>query len=148
VDDPQATTLGWGGDVHNSKPAFAVKQMPGWTSVYCSVPVLPPTVIRNIAREAGVHIYSEMDDFVAANNWLLTLCASNDGPRTVRLPRRATVIDAMTGARVASNTDRFNVTLKFGETVVWKMESKQRAIHENHKCICKAAGACAGHTRI
>ncbi len=127
VDDPQATTLGWGGDVHNSKPAFAVKPMADWTSVYCSVPVLPPTVIRNIAREAGVHIYSEMDDFVAANNWLLTLCASNDGLRTVRLPRRATVIDAMTGARVANGTDRFDVTLKFGETAVWKMESKRDA---------------------
>jgi hypothetical protein len=68
-----------------------------------------------------------MDDFVAANNWLLTLCASNDGPRTVRLPRRATVIDAMTGARVANGTDRFDVTLKFGETAVWKMESKRDA---------------------
>jgi hypothetical protein len=121
VDDPKATTLGWGGDVHNSRPAFAVKQMAGWTSVYCSVPVLPPTVIRNIAREAGVHIYSDLDDCVAANSWLLTLCASCDGRRTVQLPRKATVVDAMTGAVVSQRKKSFDVDMKYGETAIWKL---------------------------
>jgi len=122
VDDSTVTTLGWGGDVHSTKPAFAVKKMDDWTSVYCSLPVLPPTVIRNIAREAGVHIYSEMNDFVAANNWLLTVCASCDGPRTIRLPRKATVIDAMTDAVVARRTDRLKVKMTFGESRVWRLE--------------------------
>lgn len=122
VDDPRATTLGWGGDVHNSRPAFAVRKMADWTSVYCSVPVLPPTVIRNIARAAGVHVYSEHDDFVAASNWLLTLCASNDGERTVHLPRRATVTDALTGQVVAHRATRFKVKMKFGEARIWTLE--------------------------
>lgn len=125
VDDPSVTVLGWGGDVHNSRPAFAVKTMPDWISVYCSVPVLPPAVIRNIAREAGVHIYSEMDDFVAANNWLLTLCASNDGTRTIRLPRRATVRDAMTGKTVAVGATRWAARMRFGETRIWRMETER-----------------------
>ena len=109
--------------MHNSRPAFAVKTMPDWISVYCSVPVLPPAVIRNIAREAGVHIYSEMDDFVAANNWLLTLCASNDGTRTIQLPRRATVRDAMTGKTVAVGATRWAARMRFGETRIWRMET-------------------------
>ena len=33
-------------------------------------PIARIAVIRNIAREAGVHIYTSNDDFVAANNWL------------------------------------------------------------------------------
>jgi hypothetical protein len=123
VEDPETATLGWGGDVHNSKPAFAVKPMAGWTSVYCSIPVLPPAVIRNIARAAGVHIYSDQDDFVAANHWLLTLCASHDGPRTIRLPRKTTVTNAMTGAVVARRADRFDVTLAFGETGIWTLDT-------------------------
>ncbi|MBI4026928.1 MAG: hypothetical protein HY360_18225 [Verrucomicrobia bacterium] len=122
VDAPDATTLGCGGDVHDTSPAFAVKRLADWTSVYCSVPALPPLVIRNIAREAGVHIYSDMNDFVAANNWLLTVCASCDGPRTIHLPRKATVIDAMTDAVVARATDHFEATMKYGETGIWKME--------------------------
>jgi hypothetical protein len=122
VDDPNATTLGWGGDVHSRKPAFAVRQMPDWTSVYCSIPVLPPAAIRNIARGAGVHIFSDRDDFVSANNWLLTLCASCDGPRTIRLPRKATVKEALTDRFIARRVTQFKVTMKFGETAIWKLE--------------------------
>jgi len=123
VDDPEAQMLGTGW--HNygvTKPCFAVKGMPNWTSVYCSVPVLPPAVIRNIAREAGVHIYDDRDDFVAANNWLLTVCAAGDGPRIIRLPRRATVVDALTGETVATDAGEFEVGMQYGETGVWKLE--------------------------
>lgn len=123
VDDPDAATLGLGGYYFDVlRPAFAAKKMDSWTSVYCSVPVLPPAVIRNIAREAGVHIYSEADDFVAANNWLLTVSAAASGPRTLRLPRKATLIDAMTNEIVQRDSDAVRVDMKFGETIVWKME--------------------------
>ena len=103
------------------RPAFAVKQMDSWTSVYCSVPVLPPAVVRNIAREAGVHIYSDMDDFVAANNWLLTVSAAIGGQRTLRLPRKATIVDAMNDTIVQRDSDTIRVDMKFGETNIWKI---------------------------
>jgi hypothetical protein len=55
VDDPHVTVLGMascaeGGGVANGtrKPGFAVRKFDSWTSVYCSVPVLPPSVLRNI----------------------------------------------------------------------------------------------------
>ena len=123
VDDPDATTLGLGGYYFDVlRPAFAVKQMGDWTSVYCSVPVLPPAVLRNIARQAGVHIYSDMDDFVAANNWLLTVSAAIAGPRTLRIPRKATIVDAMSNEVVARATDIVDVDMKFGQTAMWKLE--------------------------
>ena len=82
VDDPDATVLGMGRyHMGLTRPAFAVKKQADWTSVYCGLPVLPPAVLRDIAREAGVHIYTDNDDFMAANNWLLTVCAASDGPR-------------------------------------------------------------------
>jgi hypothetical protein len=123
IDDPKATTLGMG-RYHMGliRPAFAVKKMPDWTSVYCSLPVLPPAVIRNMAREAGVHIYCDNNDFMAANNWLLTICAAGDGPRTVRLLRKATVVDAMTGETVKRRAASFEVEMQYGETRVWKLE--------------------------
>jgi hypothetical protein len=123
VDDPQATTLGLGGYYFDVlRPAFAAKKTDSWTSIYCSVPVLPPAVVRNIAREAGVHIYSDADDFVAANNWLLTVSAAVGGQRTLRLPRKATVIDAMNDSIVQRDSDMICVDMKFGETNIWKVE--------------------------
>ena len=86
------------------------------------MPVLPPAVIRNTAREAGVHIYSDNDDFVAANNRLLIVCAASSGTRTVRLPRRTTAVDALSGEAQAANAMEFDVDMKYGETRVWAME--------------------------
>jgi hypothetical protein len=95
--------------------------MPDWTSAYCSLPVLPPAVIRNIAREAGVHIYCDNNDFIAANNWLLCVCAASDGPRTIRLPRRAKVVDALTGELTAKDAREFTLEMEYGETRVWQL---------------------------
>ena len=55
VADPGVTELGraWHNNIKTTKPAFAVKKMPDWTSVYCSVPRLPTAVIRNIAALPG-----------------------------------------------------------------------------------------------
>jgi hypothetical protein len=129
VDDPEATILGMASSREGSglkhgtrKPGFAVKKMKDWTSVYCSVPVLPPVVIRNIAREAGAHIYCDNDDFVAANDWMLCVCAASDGPRTIRLPRKAKVVDALTGETVKRRALSFEVEMQYGETRVWKLE--------------------------
>jgi hypothetical protein len=96
--------------------------MKDWTSVYCSVPVLPPAVIRNMAREAGAHIYCDNDDFVAANDWMLCVCAASDGPRTIRLPRKAKVVDALTGETVKRRAASFEIDMKYGETRVWRLE--------------------------
>ena len=124
VADPGVTELGraWHNNIKTTKPAFAVKKMPDWTSVYCSVPALPTAVIRNIARAAGAHIYVDNDDFLAANNWLLTVCAASDGSRTIRLPKSATVVDALTGETTAKSTSQFEIDMKYGETRVWKLE--------------------------
>ncbi len=127
VDDPETRTLGMGWSCFGVlKPAFAVRQFKDWTSVYCSVPVLPPTVIRNIAREAGVHIYTDNNDFVAANNWLLCVCAASDGPRTIHLPHAARVVDALTGELTTPKAKEFTLAMKYGETRVWKLTAPDK----------------------
>jgi hypothetical protein len=129
VDDPAVTVLGMaslreGGQMASGtrKPGFAVREFDSWTSVYCSVPVLPPAVIRNMAREAGAHIYADTDDAVAANDWMLCVCAASDGPRTIRLPKPATLVDALSGETTAKDASQFEVDMQYGETRVWKLE--------------------------
>lgn len=77
---------------------------------------------RRAARDAGVHFYAEPGDQVLAESRMLALHAATDGERVVRLPQARTVIDAMTGQRVATGLREFRVSLRQGETAVWWLE--------------------------
>lgn len=108
------------GDVF--EPSLAVKQMDGWTSVWCGVPPAPSALLRNIARAAGVHIYDDAEDFVCANNVLLGVHTRYAGPRTIHLPRKCTVTDAFTGERLGEGIQTFEVQLRQYETRIWWMD--------------------------
>ena len=102
-----------------TKPGFAVKEMPGWRSIWCAVPNLPPPLLRNIAGVAGVHIYDDAGDFVCANQVMVAVHAHYAGKRTIRLPRPCTVTDAFDGALIAEDAKSFEVNLKRNETRIW-----------------------------
>jgi hypothetical protein len=91
VDDPGATVLGRLAGLN--KPGLVVKPQDGWTSVYLSAPILPAALLRNIARSAGCHIYSDAGDVVYANGKALCLYAPRGGERIVRLRHPAKVVD-------------------------------------------------------
>lgn len=121
ADDPDATVLGMvraGID----KPGLVVKEQDGWTSIYSAAPIVPSALLRGIARQAGVHIYSDADDVVCANRHFLSLYAPRGGVRSVHLPQRATVIDALTGAVVAESVSRFRLELPEHTTVLYRLQ--------------------------
>lgn len=101
---------------------LVTKQMNGWTSVWCGVPDLPAALLRGIARSAGVHIYSEAEDFLCANNVMLAVHTRYAGKRTIRLPQVCKVTDAFTGELVAQNAIAFDTVLKQYETRMWWLE--------------------------
>jgi hypothetical protein len=121
VEDPDAVTLG---NVVYSKgrnrPGFVVKEFGDWRSVYSAAPNLPASVLREIARYAGVHIYSERGDTLYASRQLVTLHTAAGGPRAIRLPSEVeTVYELFEGREVARNTDHFDVDLKGSSTQMW-----------------------------
>ncbi len=113
VDDREARILGQ--VVYsqgNCKPGFAVKAFPEWTSVYSAAPNLPASVLRGVARFAGVHIYSDAGDVLHASRQLLGVHTAGGGKRTFVLPRRAEVVhDLFENKTVAQNASEFEVTL-------------------------------------
>ncbi len=114
VDDPEATVLG---EVvysqGNCRPGFAIKTFPGWTSVYIAAPNLPAGVLRNIARHAGVHIYSDAGDVLYANRSLLGVHTLAGGKRVFKLPGRAESVDDAFGKRaIAKAVSEFEVDLE------------------------------------
>lgn len=119
VDDPDAEALG---TLRGSRePGLAVKDVNGMKSVFCAAPFPPPELLRNIFRYAGVHLYSDRTDIIYANARYVVLCADEDGERTLRLPSKCTVRDAVDSDLCVENTDTVTFEAKQGETRVFKL---------------------------
>jgi hypothetical protein len=108
-DDPGAKVLGRLAGLE--RPGLLVKEQEGWTSVYSSAPILPAALLRNIARAAGCHIYSDANDVVYANRNFLTIYSPSGGTRTIRLPRTARVVDLMEGGTLSEGKTEFSLTM-------------------------------------
>ena len=114
-DDPEVRTLGrllpWHGEGAGEVPGFVVKELNDWTSVYIAVPNVPAPILRNLARYAGCHVYTQDGDLVYANSHFLAIHTNAGGPKRLRLPMRTDVYDAFTEKVVAKNVTEFAVTL-------------------------------------
>lgn len=119
-DEPEAKVLGRLAGL--DKPGLVVKKQPGWTSVYSSAPVLPATLLRNIARAAGCHIYSEANDVVYANRNFLCIYAPGGSTRTIRLPEESRVVDLLENRIVSEGTKEFPLTMAPNSTVLLGIE--------------------------
>lgn len=91
VTDPAAVKLGEyvgsGGQV-----GLAYKNCGTWQSVYCGMMApLPAELLRGLARQAGLHVYSTDGDVMFFANQLLAVHASSDGLKTLDLPQECRV---------------------------------------------------------
>lgn len=121
VDDPSVTVHG---RLANGKPGLVSKRGDGWTCYYSVAFDLPPTVVRNLAREAGVHIWVDSDDAVYTDGRYLGLHASRDGIKTIRLPRPARARELISGKPSEVKGGDLTLEMRRGETVL--LEFAQR----------------------
>ena len=63
--------------------------------------------MQRIAREAGVHIFGDTFDIYEANERFISFHARNAGTKTIRLPRKTTVVDVFARELVAKDVDAF-----------------------------------------
>ncbi|MCC6446831.1 MAG: beta-galactosidase [Armatimonadetes bacterium] len=114
--DPFAVYTGGGGLV-----GAAVTEKDGWRSIYFASLYVPAHWLRGIARTAGVRIYCESDDIILGDGRYLSVTASADGEKTIRLPEESVVYDALTGDKLASGR-QVGLSLKKGETRLLRLE--------------------------
>ena len=76
--------------------------------VFSGVWSLDVPFIRDVMRRAGVHLYSDTSDPMEANDALVALHARFPGRKSVRLPRRASVLDVFGRRIVAHDADAFS----------------------------------------
>jgi hypothetical protein len=99
IADSTAETLGYYSG--HGPAALAIKRFGDWTSVYCGVPGMPYRLARNLAKDAGVHLYHETSDILYANKSYVGVFTLTGGPKRVALPTPGYVADAFVGTRLA-----------------------------------------------
>ncbi|MCC7407076.1 MAG: beta-galactosidase [Phycisphaeraceae bacterium] len=120
ADDPQATTLATFAD--SDKAGIVVKKMDTWTSIYLGfVGTVPPSLERNIASFAGLHVYNDQDDVMFFNKSLVALHASSPGTKVIRLPRPAKVTSLWDDISIG-RTDRIERTMQVGDNAMYLLE--------------------------
>jgi hypothetical protein len=107
VRDTDVQVLGrW---VDSGRPAFVRKTEEGWTSVYVGAAPLTADVLRTLAQDAGVSLWSDRPDIVYATRDAVTVIATADGERTLTFPRAMRPVDGGTPSMI------HRVTMDFGE---------------------------------
>ena len=72
--------------------------------------MMPPDVLRNIAKYAGLHIYNQQNDVMFFNKSLIAIHASSTGMKTIELPQKADVTSLWDNkkARLIENHQTFH----------------------------------------
>jgi hypothetical protein len=121
IDDPHAVVLAKYSD---GKGALAARDFGTWKSVYAAVPYLDTTALRNIARWAGVHLYTPPGIVVEANHQFLLLHNGFGCERQVdvSLPAPAQVHDLLTGDLVTEKASTIHLTIPRCSTRLFQLQ--------------------------
>jgi hypothetical protein len=116
ADDPDCEILGE--FINNGKAAWVIKRFDSWQSVWLGSKVMNAEVIRAVAEDAGVHIYSKSNDIFAANRRFISIHTSTEGQKTLHLPAGTKgLCDIYNGERyLVDANDNVVLELDFGIT--------------------------------
>jgi hypothetical protein len=97
--------------------ALASEPMETWTSVYSVTADLPLAFYREVARYAGAHVWSGKGDTFYAKRSCACLHANGPGPRTIPVPGRCDLWDAIREESLGRGSSNIIRDFEHGETV-------------------------------
>ncbi len=119
-EDEKATVTG--NFLEKPLPAFAVKEMDGWTSVYCGARLLRADVLRALAKYAGCHIFSYRDDVIYAGRNYVTIHAASSGEKELFFPKACTPFEVYEEKAYGRNVTSIRISLLKGETKTFELK--------------------------
>ena len=123
VPDEEMSCLATGVGNLEGKTVLTRQDHDGWTSVFSAIPGIPAALLRKLYVEAGVHVYSDCEDVVLANNSWLMLHTRSEGSKRIQLPRRYKRVTEITKEEViGENIRSFTVELPQHVTAVFMLE--------------------------
>jgi hypothetical protein len=122
-DDPSAQPLGKlvSPESLAGRTGLCVRSYRDWTSVYSAAPRLSPEMIRQIARLAGIPVYSESNDPIYVGRDYIGVHVRDAGTRRIALPEPATVTDCFTGHVLGRDVMAFTASLDSFSTGLYRV---------------------------
>jgi hypothetical protein len=116
----------WGTLNIENKTGLCIKTIGKRRSIFCSVPVMPAEILRQIARESDVHIYNASDDALYACENFVALHSKSDGEKTIALPYAARVMDVFENKIIAESADVIRFQSPGRDTRMFRIERAQK----------------------
>jgi hypothetical protein len=120
IDDPDTEILGTYCEM--GLPAYAIKEMDGWTSVYCAPQILRSELIASLAEYAGCHLYNRQDDVMYANKHFVTIHAAYKGKHTIDFKRPCSPYEVYEKRYYGHNITKLEVEMRTGDTLMFYVE--------------------------
>ena len=117
IDDPDADILGTYCEME--LPAYAVKDMDGWTSVYCAPQILRSELIASLAKYAGCHLYNRQDDVIYANKHFVTIHAAFKGKHIIHFKKPCSPYEMYEKRYYGHNLSKLEVEMRMGDTLMF-----------------------------
>lgn len=121
VNDAGADCLGTLEGVE--RPGLAIKRSKDWTSIFSSAPLLPKEILRDAARDAGCHVYTDFPGQLMACRGYVGFYAHATGQCTIHLPGSYRVRELFSGESLGQGKDRVELAVKEGSAFLLRLES-------------------------
>lgn len=119
IDDPDAEILGTYCEM--GLPAYAIKEMDGWTSVYCAPQILRSELIASLAEYAGCHLYNKDDDIIYANKNFVTIHSSYKGVHTLYFKEPCSPYEVYEKRYYGHNVTKLEIPMRLGDTLMFSL---------------------------
>ncbi|MGQ9732596.1 MAG: hypothetical protein ACUVX8_15160 [Candidatus Zipacnadales bacterium] len=96
-------------------PGLAKKEVRGATTFFSTLPHLPPSILRQVYLDAGVHVYVDTDDCIYADGDWFAIHSGQPGPRLVNFPTEVTLRSMRSGHSWKGRTVRLNMPEHYTE---------------------------------
>ena len=102
-------------------PAVVKKDCGGFVSVYSALGDMPFNLLKDVARDAGVFIYSDTTDLVYVNSSIVSVCSDTDGAVTVNMPKDVKFEEMFDGGIYETKDGKLDVNMRRGEVKMYKI---------------------------
>lgn len=104
--------------------AYALKEMDGWTSVYCAPQILRAELLASLAEYAGCHLYSRDDDVLYANKNFVTIHASYKGKHTIFFKEPCSPYEVYEKRYYGHNVTKLELDMRMGDTLMFSVNGE------------------------
>lgn len=116
------TFLGYLPDIAGQPGGLAVKNMGNWISVYSAAPMVPRIILRNIAREAGCHVYTDFPGQTYQSQNFIGFFAHETGTCNFIIPCRSRITDVYNNKVIVEDADSFSIHVQVNDALLFHYE--------------------------